>query len=54
MSESEVVACSGKLVFDTKVQAKAAALVADWQHATKLHAYHCRHCGLWHLSGTKS
>lgn len=42
--------CADKLAFDTKEAAEAAAAVAEWQHGTKLKAYACRHCGLWHLS----
>jgi len=42
--------CDGKLGFDTKKQAEAAAAVAEFQHGTKLKVYLCRHCSLWHLS----
>lgn len=42
--------CSDKLAFDTKAQAEAAAVVAEYQHGTKLRVYLCRHCGLWHLT----
>ncbi|HVS58156.1 MAG TPA: hypothetical protein VHD60_00245 [Candidatus Saccharimonadales bacterium] len=42
--------CQDKLAFDTEKQARAAATTAEYQHGTKLKVYHCRHCGLWHLS----
>lgn len=44
--------CSEKMTFDSKEEAENTALAADWQHGTKLRAYHCRHCGLWHLAST--
>jgi len=42
--------CADKLAFETKTQAEASALTAEWQHGTKLKVYKCVHCGLWHLS----
>lgn len=42
--------CSEKLAFDSLRQAAAAANVAEYQHGTSLRPYHCRYCGLWHLS----
>jgi hypothetical protein len=48
--EPPVLPCADKLVFDTEKQAKVAANVAEYQHGTKLKAYKCRHCGLWHLA----
>ncbi len=42
--------CADKLAFDTERQAKVAANVAEYQHGTKLKAYHCKHCSLWHLA----
>jgi hypothetical protein len=42
--------CADKLAFDTQKQAQAAAVVAEYQHGTKLKTYRCKHCGLWHLS----
>lgn len=42
--------CADKLSFDTKVAAEGSAVVAEWQHGTKLKAYQCRHCDLWHLA----
>lgn len=49
MSESELP-CADKLVFDSKKDAEATAVTADWQHGTKLKAYQCKHCTLWHLA----
>jgi len=42
--------CADKMAFNTKTDAEATAVVADWQHGTKLRPYLCRHCNLWHLS----
>lgn len=50
MEEQEALPCSEKLAFDTKKQAEAAAVVANYQHGAELHVYVCRHCGLWHLA----
>ncbi len=48
--DSDALPCSGKLVFDTQQQAKAAVNVAEYQRGTKLKTYRCRHCRLWHLN----
>jgi hypothetical protein len=45
--------CDGKLVFETKKDAEATALAADWQHGTDLKVYKCRHCHLWHLASNR-
>ncbi|CAN5452207.1 hypothetical protein BH10PAT3_BH10PAT3_5830 [soil metagenome] len=45
----EPLPCAEKLAFDTKKQADAAAVVANYQHDTKLGTYKCHYCGLWHL-----
>jgi hypothetical protein len=51
MSEDEQkLPCWEKVVFDTKKEAEAAGLAADWQHGATLMAYKCRHCHLWHLA----
>jgi len=50
MDEQEVLPCAEKLAFDTQKQAEAAAVVAEYQHGTKLHVYVCRYCNLWHLA----
>jgi hypothetical protein len=42
--------CADKMAFDTKAEAEAAGLAAEWQHGGALKAYHCVHCELWHLS----
>lgn len=42
--------CADKLVFETKLQAQASAVTIKWQRGTKLKAYRCHHCSLWHLS----
>jgi len=48
--ENEALPCSEKLAFDTYKEAEAAAIVAEYQHGTKLRPYECRYCGLWHLT----
>jgi hypothetical protein len=42
--------CHEKLAFDTRKQAEATANVVDFRYGSKVHAYLCRYCGLWHLS----
>jgi hypothetical protein len=42
--------CSDKMVFDTKDEAEASGLAAEWQHGGSLKAYQCKHCHLWHLA----
>lgn len=48
--DTSALPCADKMVFDSYDQAQSTALAADWQHGASLHAYHCRHCSLWHLS----
>ena len=48
--EPDTLPCADKLAFDTKRDAAAAASVAEYRYGSKLRVYHCRHCGLWHLS----
>lgn len=48
--EEPVLPCHDKLAFDTKKQAEATANLADWRYGSKVHAYLCRHCNLWHLA----
>lgn len=50
MEENMTLICADKLRFNSKKEALASATVALHQHGTKLKAYKCRHCGLWHLS----
>lgn len=47
---NEDTTCQDKLAFDTKEQAEGAAVYAQYQHGTKLKAYRCAECGLWHLT----
>lgn len=54
MSEDGALPCADKLVFDTKKQAEAAALTAKYQHGTRLKAYLCSYCGLWHMASDYS
>jgi len=42
--------CADKLAFDTRLEAEASAAVLLWQRGTRLKAYLCTHCALWHLS----
>ena len=50
MFEEEKPKCSDKMSFDTKREAENTAVVASHQHGSKLKAYRCRNCSLWHLS----
>lgn len=51
MEKAEVVLpCADKLVFDSKNQAQASVATIKWQRGTKLRAYQCRHCELWHMA----
>lgn len=50
MEEAEKLPCDDKLAFDSKKEADDQARVIKWQRGTKLKAYKCRHCELWHLS----
>ena len=49
MSEDNLP-CADKLVFNTRQEAEKGATVTKWHYGTKLKAYHCRHCNLWHLA----
>ena len=42
--------CKDKLAFDTKKEAEATATVVQYRYGSKVRAYRCRHCSLWHLS----
>ena len=53
MSEEPATpACQDKLAFSTQKEAWAAATVARFQYGggTRLKAYRCKHCDLWHLA----
>jgi len=49
-SEKPELPCADKLVFETKKAAEAAAATLEYQRGSKLKAYQCRYCHLWHLS----
>jgi len=42
--------CDSKMVFDSKAEAENAVRVAEYQRGSKLKAYKCAKCQLWHLS----
>ena len=48
--EEIVLPCADKLAFDTKKAAEATANVVDYRYGSKVHAYLCGHCNLWHLA----
>ena len=48
--QTDVLPCHEKLAFDTKREADASANVVEYRYGSKVHAYVCRYCGLWHLS----
>jgi hypothetical protein len=50
--DEQKLPCHEKVAFDTKQEASAAGLAADWQHGTTLKAYSCKHCNLWHLASS--
>ena len=50
METTEELPCKDKLTFDSEAAAKAEANVVEWRRGTKLKAYKCRYCQLWHLS----
>ncbi len=50
MNDKPELPCKDKLVFDTKSEAQNMTLAVDWQRGSKLKAYKCSHCKLWHLS----
>lgn len=50
MTEDKELPCADKLAFDSKSQAEGSAVAIKWQRGTKLKAYVCKHCGLWHLA----
>jgi len=52
MDEPAVPKCIDKLAFATQKEAWTAATVARFQYGagSRLKAYHCRVCKLWHLA----
>jgi hypothetical protein len=48
--DEDVLPCHDKMVFDTKKEAETTAIVAEHTRGTKLKAYLCAYCQLWHLS----
>lgn len=44
--------CAHKLVFDTEKDAVAVATTLNHQRDSKLSAYHCKGCALWHLTSS--
>jgi hypothetical protein len=52
MSETIELACGDKLRFDSRAEAEASAATIEHQRGTKLKAYKCQECRLWHLSST--
>lgn len=50
MTDEPSLPCAEKLAFDTKTDAEASAIVADWQRGVSLKAYICKYCHLWHLA----
>jgi hypothetical protein len=50
--ENEALPCAEKMAFDSKKEAEAVGVAAEWQHGGALKAYQCHHCQLWHLSSS--
>lgn len=49
--EEQTKSCAEKLAFSTQKEAWTAATVARFQHGgTRLKAYRCKLCDLWHLA----
>lgn len=46
------IECNEKLTFDTREAAEGAAVYAEHRHGTKLKAYKCNKCQLWHLTSS--
>lgn len=53
-SEKTPLPCAEKLTFNTKDEADASAAAVRYQRGTKLRAYECRYCRLWHLTSDYS
>lgn len=50
MTDDTQASCEDKLAFDTEREAKSAATAVAWQRGATLAPYHCKLCGLWHLT----
>jgi hypothetical protein len=50
METEKLLPCADKLAFDTKKQAEGSAAAIKFQRGTKLRAYNCKFCDLWHLA----
>ena len=50
VNKTDPLPCEEKLTFDSSREAKAAAITLKWQRGTKLKAYRCTYCKLWHLT----
>lgn len=48
--ETPQLPCSEKLAFNTKKEAIGSAAAVQYQRGTKLTAYQCSYCQLWHLA----
>lgn len=49
-SSESSLPCAEKMTFDSQKQAEATATTVGWQRGSKVKAYKCQHCELWHLS----
>jgi hypothetical protein len=48
--EEVILPCADKLSFDSIAAAQATGTVSKWRYGSKLKAYKCRFCRLYHLS----
>lgn len=46
----EILPCADKLRFETRDEAKAAAVVANHKYGSQFKVYQCQYCKLWHLA----
>jgi hypothetical protein len=49
-NDSDQLPCEQKAKYVSQKEANGAALLARHKHGTKLKAYLCNYCGLWHLA----
>lgn len=52
--EPSELPCKDKLAFDTSKQAQATATVTLYRYGNQMRVYLCRHCDLWHMTGTQA